>query len=60
MCSAHNAFLCVAWISEHTAIISLHNINLLVFITETEKVFCAVRTGSLNQTDKVSSITELN
>jgi len=32
------------WIWEQTAIISLYNINWLVFITETECVFCAVRT----------------
>jgi hypothetical protein len=31
-----------------TAIISLYNINWLVFITETECVYCAARTGSLN------------
>ena len=30
-----------------TAIISLYSINWLVFITETECVYCAVRTGSL-------------
>ena len=29
------------------AIISLYNINLLVFITETESVYCAVRPASL-------------
>jgi hypothetical protein len=38
------------WISEQTAIISLYSINWLVFITETENVYCAVRTGSLNTT----------
>ena len=27
-------FMCFVWISEQTAIISLHNINWLVFITE--------------------------
>jgi len=32
---------------EQTAIISLYNINWLVCITETESVYCAVRTGSL-------------
>jgi len=32
------------WISEQTAIISLYNINWLVCITETECVYCAVRT----------------
>ena len=31
-----------------TAIISLYNINWLVFITETECVYCAVRTEYLN------------
>jgi hypothetical protein len=35
------------WISEQTAIISLYSVNGLVFITETECVYCAVRTGSL-------------
>ena len=35
------------WIWEQTAIISLHSINWLVFITETECVYCAVRTGYL-------------
>jgi len=31
------------WIWEQTAIISPYNINWLVFITETESVYCAVR-----------------
>jgi hypothetical protein len=31
------------WIWEQTAIISLYNINWLVFITDTECVYCAVR-----------------
>jgi len=35
--------MCFVWISEQTAIISLYNINGLVFITETECVYCAVR-----------------
>jgi hypothetical protein len=39
--------MCFIWISEQTAIISLYSINCLVFITETECVYCAVRTGSL-------------
>jgi len=38
--------MCFVWIWEQTAIISLYNINWLVFITETECVYCAVRTGS--------------
>jgi hypothetical protein len=39
--------MCFVWISERTAIISLYNINWLVFITETQCVYCAVRTESL-------------
>ena len=42
------------WISEQTAIISLYNINLSVFINQAESVYCMLRTGSLNQTDTVS------
>ena len=41
----HTVFMCFVWISEQTAIISLYSINWLVFITETECVYCAVRTG---------------
>jgi hypothetical protein len=37
--------MCFVWIWEQTAIISLHSINWLVFITETECVYCVVRTG---------------
>ena len=43
----HSVFMCFVWIWEKTAIISLYSINWLVFITETECVYCAVRTGSL-------------
>jgi hypothetical protein len=39
--------MCFVWISEQTAIISLYSINWLVFIAETERVYCAVRTESL-------------
>ena len=56
MGSANNAFMCFAWISEQPAIVSLYSINLQVFITEAENVYCAVRIGSLNQTDTVSSL----
>jgi hypothetical protein len=42
-----SVFMCFVWISEQTAIISLYSINWLVCITETECVYCAVRTGSL-------------
>jgi len=49
-------FMCFAWISEQRAIISLYNINLAVFISEAESVYCAVRTGPLNQTARVWSL----
>jgi len=45
----HSGFMCLVWISEQTAIISLYSINWLVCITETESVYCAVRTGYLNK-----------
>ena len=41
----HSVFMCFVWISEQTAIISLYNINWPVCITETECVYCAVRTA---------------
>ena len=42
-----SVYMCLVWMSEQTAIIFLYSINWLVFITETECVYCAVRTGSL-------------
>jgi hypothetical protein len=42
-------YICYVRISEQTAIISLYSINCLVFITEMECVYCAVRTGSTNK-----------
>ena len=42
-----SVLMCIVWIWEQTAIISLYSTNWLVFITETECVYCAVRTGSL-------------
>jgi len=45
-----------AWISEQASTISLYHINCMVFITESESVYCAVRTGSLNQTDTITSL----
>ena len=42
------------WISEQTANFSLHNIKILVFITEVESVYCVVRTESLYNTDTIS------
>ena len=40
----HSVFMCFVWISEQKAIISLYSINWLVCVTETESVYCAVRT----------------
>ena len=42
----HSVFMCFVWIWEQTAIISLYNVNWLVFITETECVYYTVRTAS--------------
>jgi len=36
--------MCFVWISEQTAIISLYNINWLVFVTKAQCVYCAGRT----------------
>jgi hypothetical protein len=44
----HGVFMCFVWISEQTAIISLCSINWLVFMAETDCVYCAVLTGSSN------------
>jgi hypothetical protein len=50
--SAQNAFVfCLDLIS---AIISLYTINVSVFITEADSVYCAVRTAPLNQTATIS------
>jgi hypothetical protein len=38
--------MCFVRISEQTAITFLYSINRLVFITEMESVYCAVRTSS--------------
>jgi hypothetical protein len=43
----HSVFMCFVWISEQTVIISLYSINWLVFITETECVYCVVQTEYL-------------
>jgi len=48
--------MCFEWISEQTAIISLYSINLSVFITEAESVYCAVGTGYLNQANTFASL----
>ena len=40
-------WMCFVWISEQTAIISLYSTEWLVFITETDCVYCAVRSVDL-------------
>jgi hypothetical protein len=40
-------FMCFVWLSEQTVTLPLYVINGLGFITETESVYCAVRTESL-------------
>jgi len=55
----HTVFVCFIWIWEQTAIISLYNINWLVFITETECVYCAVRTGSLHTSNSRCTLVTL-
>ena len=41
--SPHSVFICFVWISEQTTIISVYSINWLVFTTEMECDYCAVR-----------------
>ena len=52
--------MCFVCISEQTAIISLYNINWLVCITETECVYCAVRTGYLSINKLILSLSRVN
>ena len=40
--------MCVTFVSERIAIISLYNTNVFVFIAVREPAFCAVRTEVLN------------
>jgi hypothetical protein len=43
--------MCFVRILEQTATFALYSINWLVFITEVESVYCAVRTESLYKAD---------
>ena len=43
--------MCFVWLSEETVTFALHIINILVFITEVESVYCAVQAESLYNTD---------
>jgi hypothetical protein len=51
LCGAHTAFMCFVRISEQTATFALQNIKKLLFITEVESVYSAVRAESLYKTD---------
>jgi hypothetical protein len=44
--------MCFVRISEQTATFALQNIKRLVFITEVESVYCALRAESLYKTDR--------
>jgi hypothetical protein len=59
-CCLRITFMCFVWISEQTAIISLYSIHRLVFITEIECVYCAVRNESLNITEDKFSFWRAN
>jgi hypothetical protein len=48
-------FVCFVWVSEQTASFAVHNIKRLVFITEAESFYVAVRTDSLYKAGYVSS-----
>ena len=50
-------YLCVLYLSEKkTATCATYSLNWLVFITEMESVYSAVRTGSLNKAVCASSL----
>ena len=51
--NTHSVFVCFVWISEQTANSSPYNIKWMVFVNETECVYCAVRTGYLSKRDGV-------
>jgi len=45
------AYMCFVWLSERTVIFALYIINWLVFVTEVESVYCAVRAEPLYKTN---------
>jgi len=47
-------FVCFMWISEIAANVALHNIKRLVFITEVQSVYSAVRAEFLYHTNLAS------
>ena len=56
----HTVFMYFVWISEQTAIISLYSINRLVCITQTQCVYCAVRTKYLNTVPVPDTVTRFS
>jgi hypothetical protein len=52
-----SVFMCFLCFSEQKAVTSLHNINWLVFITETEFVHCTVQTYKIQANLSVYSVT---
>ena len=56
----HSVFMCFMWIWEQTAIIPLYRVNWLGFITVTECVYCAVRTGYLSIVPGNTNLQRLN
>jgi hypothetical protein len=44
-------FMCFVWLSDQTVTFALYIISRLVFIIEMERVYCAVCTESLYNTD---------
>ena len=44
----HSTFMCFVWTSEQTTVISLYIIDWLVYVTDMESVYCAVRAWSFN------------
>ena len=45
----HSIFMCFVWIWEQTAATSLYSVNWSVFVTETECIYCAVRTEYIHK-----------
>jgi hypothetical protein len=48
--------MCFVFTLQQTATFALYNINWFVFLIEMKSVYCAVRTGSLNETVYASSL----
>ena len=57
---ANTVFMCCVFTAEQTTNFALDNLKSLVFITNMKSVYCAVRTGSLNNTVYASFSQSLN